>query len=136
MSALAGDPNPTGGPPEPSSEDFERLRVAAGWARFAAIAGFVVSLLLALVMVATTLKRWMPVAQTAYAIATTVVSTIAVGGAAGLVWAFAQNVSLFFVEGEPALARAFRRLRYFFIVWTLFTAYNAVTTLYWFFARR
>ncbi len=135
MSAFAGDPNATGGPPELSSEDCERLRVAAGWARFAAIAGFVVSLLLALVMVAT-LRRLMPVAQTAYSIATTVVTTAAVGGAAGLVWAFARNVTLFFAEGEPALARAFRRLRHFFVLWTLFTAYNAITTLVWFFARR
>ena len=46
--------------------------------------------------------------------------------AIALLWSYAANVAAFFVRGEPALTRSFRRLRQFFVLWTCYAAISAL----------
>ena len=132
-----GDPPPIAYEPVPlSNETITRLREASGWSRFIAIAGFVLSGLLALGLIVllgvtqTTLMRvgvgngglvlvFVPLA----------LLLIAASSGAALVWGYGRGVSQFFTHGEPSLTRGFKSLRHFFTLSTILFALTSVLKL-------
>lgn len=123
------------GPPSPELDgrDLERLRVAGAGARLAAGVGSVGLALMTLALLDVGFKNprglgtWAPQpAPTFVANASAFVASVA---AIALFWAFGRNVSAHFAGTDSALARAFRHLRFFFVVWTFATAVSVLTTL-------
>lgn len=128
MSAIEDGPQPSGTLLALSPADLERLRRAAGWARFIAIVGFTFSALFALVA-ALIVTRRLPGSLGISIEIMGAISAAGIAAASILLWAYAQNVAALFTEGEPALARAFRNLRHFFTLWTLTVAFDTITTM-------
>jgi hypothetical protein len=116
-----------------SNETIERLREASRWSRFLAIAGFVLCGLLAVgLIVAIALWQSTELAGNAPLVAIVLpialLLTVGVSGAA-LLFGYGRSVSQFFDQGEPALSRGFKTLRYFFALWTILVALTSVIKL-------
>ena len=131
--------DPAAAPYEPvrlSHESITRLREASGWSRFVAIAGFVLSGLLALALIALVAVLLLEPARLLglgrgngelvlvfVPVALLLVATLS---GAALVWGYGKGVSQFFTQGEPSLTRGFKSLRHFL---TLSTILMALTSL-------
>jgi len=116
---------------ELSEPEVARLRAAEGSARFLARTGAVGFGLLLLFLLDVGLRN--PAAlinavnvQYPTIVASGILFVVAGIGAIALLWGYARNVTAFFVRGEDALARAFRRIRHFVILWTLVAALTAL----------
>jgi hypothetical protein len=59
--------------------------------------------------------------------ASPVVASVA---AVALLWAFGRNISAYFAGSDGALARGFRYLRFFFVLWTYATAVTVLMLLF------
>ena len=110
--------------------ELERLRAAGRWARLLARTGTVGFSLMLVVLLDVGVRNGQELAR----VARTQPPPIVVSGvlyvlagivAIALLWSYAANVAAFFVRGEPALTRSFRRLRQFFVLWTCFAAISA-----------
>jgi len=107
-------------PPQPvelSGTQIQQLRNASGWARFLAIAGFIVTGVLALGLIAIVVKMR---GRLSIGNKSTVIGLGVTGAAATLLWLYGRDVRAFFGRGEPSLTPAFRRLRVFFKVWAIY----------------
>jgi len=132
-----GDPATDAYEPVPlSNETITRLREASGWSRFIAIAGFVLSALLALgliVLVAVTQSTLMRVGvgngELVLIFVPVALLLIAASSGAALVWGYGRGVSQFFTQGEPSLTRGFKSLRHFFTLSTILFALTSVLKL-------
>jgi hypothetical protein len=130
----SGTNAPAAAPPiELSDRESAQLRRAAGWARFTAIAGLITYGLVTLGYLTMLITRQAgELAKPSFALYFAVAG---VGGVAAtaLALGYGRGVRLFFTHGEPALTNAFRRLRLFFILWTLLDAlaivYDVLTLL-------
>jgi hypothetical protein len=116
-------------PVELSGPQIQQLRDTSGWARFLAIALFIVTGALGLAFVGIFLKMRgaSPVAISVPNIIPAVISMGVTGTAAALLWLYGRAVLAFFRQGEPSLAQAFRKLRVFFKLWTIFVVLSIVT---------
>ena len=132
-----GQPSPVAYEPVPlSNETMTRLREASGWSRFIAIAGFVLTGLLALLLVILLAVMQMDAVKLALRngkfvlvfVPVALLLIAAVSGAA-LVWGYGRGVSQFFTHGEPSLTRAFKSLRHFFTLSTILMALTSVLKL-------
>ena len=133
----AEQPSPIAYEPVPlSNETMTRLREASGWSRFIAIAGFVLTGLLALLLIILLGVTQMDAVKLALGngkfvlvfIPVALLLVAAVSGAA-LVWGYGRGVSQFFTHGEPSLTHAFKSLRHFFTLWTILMALTSVLKL-------
>jgi len=116
-------------PPSPvilSPQAIERLRGAAGWARFLAILGFIMCGLLALAAIALLWAFFgtngrLPLGNGEMVLIFMPLTIFLVAGlsASALLWGYGGNASAFLQRGEPALTRSFRNLRYFLVLWTV-----------------
>ena len=120
--ATAGEAQPK--PVELSGSEIQQLRNASGWARFLGIAGFIITGAFALGLIAIVVKmrgrlsignKW------------GVISLGVTGAAAALLWLYGRDVLAFFKRGEPSLTQAFRKLRLFFKLWTIYVALSMAT---------
>ena len=121
---------PMSQPIELAEEQRAPLRIARRWARFITQAAAVWSGLFLLLLLDLgvrnpgELDRWtraQPIVMLAG------VLCVAAGlPAAVLLFSYARNLGAFFVRGEPALARSFRRLRHFFVLCTCLAAITAL----------
>jgi hypothetical protein len=132
-----GQPSPITYEPVPlSNETLARLREASGWSRFIAIAGFVLTGLLALLLVILLGVTQMEAVKAALGngkfvlifVPVALLLIAAVSGAA-LVWGYGRGVARFFTHGEPSLTHAFKSLRHFFTLWTILLALTSVLKL-------
>jgi len=109
-------------PAELTDQEIAQLRSAAGWARFVAVVGFILSAVAAFIFVAFKITgTGGEFGSTTFALYFAI-TVIGVAVAAALILGYGQNVLAFFRHGDPALAQAFRRLRLFFTLWTLIGA--------------
>ena len=132
-------PDPTAGAgdaprsPELEDRDLERLRAAGAGARLAAGVGCIGLGLLTLQLLDFAVKAPGSPDWFAHQPATTTFSRVLsfIESAAGLilVGAFGRNVLAHFRGAEGALARAFRSLRFFFVLWTCGTAATVLSLL-------
>ncbi len=134
--------DPAAVPYEPvrlSDETVTRLREASGWSRFIAIAGFVLSGLLALAMIALVAVLLLEPARllgvgmgngelVLVFIPLALLLVVTLSGAA-LVWGYGKGVSQFFTHGEPSLTRGFKSLRHFLTLSTILMALTSVLKL-------
>ena len=126
----------TPAPVELSEQEVAQLRRTAGWARLVAIIGLVLYGLIALMSFAVQItNRAGELASLTFALSLTIAI---LGGvvAATMVLGYAQNVLSFFRHGAPALAQAFRRLKLFFMLWTLVGAFDILFELVWLLGKR
>ena len=117
-------------PVELSGPQIQLLRDTSGWARFLAIALFIVTgaLGLAFVGIFVQTRGAGTVANISVPnIIPAVISLGVTGAAAVLLWLYGRAVLAFFRQGEPSLAQAFRKLRVFFKLWTIFVVLGIVT---------
>jgi hypothetical protein len=124
-----GDARPSQ-PVELSGPQIQQLRDTSGWARFLAIALFIVAGALGLAFVGIFVKTRgaSPVENISVPnLIPAVISLGVTGAAAALLWLYGRAVLAFFRQGEPSLAQAFRKLRIFFKLWTIFVVLGIVT---------
>jgi hypothetical protein len=123
----------TSGSPELGGRSRQRLRVAGAGARLAAGVGSVGAGLLALLLLDVGVHNPNSIAASSPRLATTFFynASSAVAGliASALLWAFARSVSAHFAGSDGALARAFRYMRFFFVLWTYATAASVLLLL-------
>ena len=125
-------------PPPPvtlSARAIERLRGAAGWARFMAILGFVMSGLIALVAIglvwaffAMSNRFGLGNGELVLIFMPITICLLAGVSVSALLWGYGGNVSAFLQRGEPALTRSFRNLRYFLALWTVIYVLSAIVS--------
>jgi hypothetical protein len=137
MSFAPFAPPPTE-PVEISNEALQQLRTAASWSRFLAVFGFVLSGLIVVGAVAAIigLVRTASAAERGGlvgALLAIALFVILVLSTSALLWGYAQNVRAFFRQGEPALARAFRSLRFYLqlgaVLLALSVAFTVIVTV-------
>lgn len=123
-----------------SSEAVIRLRQASGWSRFVAVAGFVLSGLMVLALIALValvlrepgrLGTAMGMGNGELVLVFVPLALLLVGALSGaaLVWGYGRGVSQFFTQGEPALTRGFKSLRHLFALSTILMALTSLFTL-------
>lgn len=105
-----------------TGRELSRLRAASAWARFLGIVGFVAAVLTAVALLglsAFDIARGSGNGSLNAFPLPLLLTLISVGSAAWLLWGFGRNVQSFVQRGESTtLARAFRKLRQFFKLWT------------------
>jgi hypothetical protein len=116
-------------PPPPvtlSEQAIDRLRGAAGWARFLAILGFVMCGILVLAAIGLLwvffgMNARVPLGNGEMVLIFMPLTICLLAGFSGaaLLWGYGGNITAFLQRGEPALTRSFRSLRYFLVLWTL-----------------
>jgi hypothetical protein len=134
--------DPAAVPYEPvhlSNETITRLREASGWSRFVAIAGFVLSGLLALGLIALAAVFLLEPArlwgtgtgngELVLVFVPLALLLIATLSGAALVWGYGKGVSQFFTHGEPSLTRGFKSLRHFLTLSTILMALTSALKL-------
>jgi hypothetical protein len=110
--------------------ELERLRAAGRWARSLARTGMVAFSMVLVLLLDVGVRNGQSLTRAARAQQTPMLASGALFVLAGIVaiallWSYAGNVAAFFVRGEPALTRSFRRLRQFFMLWTCYAAIGA-----------
>ena len=131
------DPPSSAHPAEPPREledrQLERLRAAGDWARVVAIAGGVAVAvsMLAFVWLAAFHPKSLIAKAGARGDSVYVPGALLIGCvcAVVLVAAYERNVAAWFKRPGPALARAFRHLRHFFVLWTCVSVLTALSGL-------
>jgi uncharacterized membrane protein len=121
------------GAPLPSLElwndDIAHLRKSAGWARFIAVVGFAVAGLMLFGSAGFLLKQGRIPARGAVNVMTFAATVASYVAAAALIWSYARSLVAFVRNGERSLEQAFRRLRLFFQLWTVFVALDTAWTI-------
>jgi hypothetical protein len=117
---------PAGPPPvELTDRELGQLRRSASWARFIAIVGIVLTIVIALgCLTVIIMDRKGSGLWNAASLVPITVSVTGFGGAAVLVLGYGRRLRSFLRHGEPSLAQAFRQLRIFFKLWTVVVALN------------
>lgn len=112
---------PESRPAELFQEEIAHLRSASGWTRFIGVGGFVAAGVLGLAMglVAAAGNRF---GVTLTATLTGILSVLLMAGAAHQLLGYSRDVRSFLANDGPALPRAFRSLRHFFTLTSLYLA--------------
>lgn len=116
-------------PIELFGDDAARLRGAAGWARFLGIVTLVLTGLLGLGSIAAVVRGRLPIAKALGGDIRTLATLGAFVAAAVLMLVYDRKVRSFLAQGDLTLAQAFRSLRRFFQLWTLYTAFEILETI-------
>jgi len=115
-------------PAEYSASEIAHLQSASNWARLTGVVGFVIigasGLVLGVLIAAR--NRF---GITLPAILINVVTTVVTAGVAKQLLAYSRDVRAFLAQDAPALARAFRSLRYYFKLAVLYLAFSIVTEM-------
>ena len=118
---------------ELDGRDLERLRVAGAGARLATGVGSVAMTLEVLLVLDVVVKNprglglFDPRSGTAFL--SNAISVIVCVASVALLWSFGRSVSAYLAGSDGALARAFRQLRFFFVLWTWWLAITGVLQL-------
>ena len=120
-------------PVELSGPAIQHLRDASRWTRFLAIALFIATGALALAIVGIIVAARGAIPPGTIGVTRTiipaVISLASTSTAATLLWLYGRDVVAFFKRGEPSLTQAFRKLRLFFKLWTLYVVLSIATDI-------
>jgi hypothetical protein len=110
---------------------MDRLRVASRWARFVAIFGFIVAgmCILAVVGLLVGFGSIRLGLRVGFLIGACVLAAPMVAASA-LVVGYGNKVADAFREGAPALEKAMRILRHYFMLWTILSGLAALISLF------
>jgi hypothetical protein len=110
---------PESRPAELFEEEIGQLRSASGWARFIAVAGFIVAGVFGLALgLGAAASDQLGITSTV--ILMWIVGVVFIGAAAQQLFGYSRNVRSFLAGDGPALPRAFRSLRHVFALTCLY----------------